>query len=267
MTTTTADQDRKSREKAFHDKTFADETRSTALKFYSVVESSWRCYEAILQRLCPGKHVLEYGCGPGSYSFFMAERGAHVTGIDISVTAIELANRRAASQSRCGTAAFFVMDAECLGFPDGSFDVVCGRAILHHLDMERSLSEIVRVLKENGRAVFVEPLGHNPFINLYRRRTPKLRTVDEHPLLTSDLATIKAKFQNVTFRYFHLCSLASVPLRGVPGYKGILRLLAAVDQALFAVCPFMRKYAWTVVMDISTPLRDSQADEPASAVV
>jgi ubiquinone/menaquinone biosynthesis C-methylase UbiE len=156
MTNAIEDQERKRREKDFHDKTFADETRNKALKFYTVVESSWRCYESILQSLCTGKTVLEYGCGPGSYAFFMAKLRAQVTGIDISVTAIDLANKRAADSGSTGTN-FYVMDAERLGFRDSSFDLVCGRAILHHLDVDRSLSEIARVLRENGTAVVVEP--------------------------------------------------------------------------------------------------------------
>jgi hypothetical protein len=48
-------------------------------------------------------------------------------------------------------------------------------------DLSLACSEIARVLRPGGPAIFVEPLGHNPLINAYRKRTPALRTVDEHP--------------------------------------------------------------------------------------
>jgi len=39
---------------------------------------------------------------------------------------------------------------------------------------------------EKGSAIFIDPLGHNPAINMFRRSTPDLRTEDEHPLLLED---------------------------------------------------------------------------------
>jgi SAM-dependent methyltransferase len=180
----------------------------------------------------------------------MAEKCARVTGIDISETAIRLAGQRAEASPLRGPC-FCVMDAERLGFVDETFDFVCGRAILHHLDIERSLSELERVPKHGGTAVFVEPLGHNPLINFYRKMTPSLRTVDEHPLISSDLVKIQSRFGEVRFRFFHFLSLTSVPFRGLPGYSYLLRLLDSLDQLLFRLLPFTRKYAWTIVIEMS----------------
>ena len=44
------------------------------------------------------------------------------------------------------------------------------------------LNEISRILKPNGKLLFIEPLGTNPLINFYRKLTPKSRSKDEHPL-------------------------------------------------------------------------------------
>ena len=71
---------------------------------------------------------------------------------------------------------FQVMNAEVLEFPDASFDLVFGVAILHHLDLDTACAEFLRVLRPSGTAVFLEPLGHNPFINLVRWATPAART-------------------------------------------------------------------------------------------
>jgi SAM-dependent methyltransferase len=46
-------------------------------------------------------------------------------------------------------------DAEALPFPDGSFDLVLGHAVLHHLpNLSRAFSEFHRVLTPGGRIVF-----------------------------------------------------------------------------------------------------------------
>ena len=57
---------------------------------------------------------------------------------------------------------FHLMDAHNLEFEDESFDFVYGCAILHHLDYNRALDEICRVLKPGGKILFAEPLGINP---------------------------------------------------------------------------------------------------------
>ena len=101
-------------------------------------------------------------------------------------------------------------NAEELTFPDESFDVVIGNGILHHLDLDRALSGIERVLKPGGWAAFREPLGHNPFVNAYRKLTPNQRTDDEHPLLVGDLRTIERYFPGSEHEYFNLLDLLSI---------------------------------------------------------
>ena len=104
----------------------------------------------------------------GSHAHFMATNGAaRVVGIDISDVAIEKA-RGASRAAGIENAEYRRMNAEFLEFDDNSFDLICGTAILHHLDLTRAYSELARVLKPGGLAVFMEPLGHNPLINVYR---------------------------------------------------------------------------------------------------
>ena len=86
------------------------------------------------------------------------------------------------------------MDANTLTFKDEMFDVVYGGAILHHLDVKKSISEIYRVLKPNGIILFTEPLNMNPFYKLYRYFNKKERTPDEHALVNKDFKIIKEKF-------------------------------------------------------------------------
>jgi len=82
---------------------------------------------------------------------------------------------------------FVLMDANNLSFPDNSFDIVYGGAILHHLDIEQSVGHIHRVLKPGGKILFLEPLNMNPLYKLYRYFNKNERTPDEHALVHKDL--------------------------------------------------------------------------------
>ncbi|MBI2504375.1 MAG: class I SAM-dependent methyltransferase [Candidatus Latescibacteria bacterium] len=241
------------REAAFHDRAFAERTRSAAGKFYAVTASSKGLYRELILRDCAGREVLEYGCGTGSHAFELAARGARVAGIDISPEGIAQARRRAAAEGLEDRLCLQVMDAEALEFPDQRFDLVCGSGILHHLDLERALAELCRVLKPGGRAVFFEPLGHNPLIALYRRLTPRLRSADEHPLRWGELQLIARHFARARFCFFHLSSLLAVPFRRLPGFGVLLGGLEALDRLLFRV-PFLRKQAWIVVVELEGPV-------------
>lgn len=208
-----------------------------------------------MERDCAGKRVLEYGCGTGSHAFALAERGAQVWGIDISREGIRLALEKARALGVEGRVVFQVMDAEALDFPDGYFDLICGSGILHHLHLQRALKEITRVLRLDGRAVFFEPLGHNPLINLYRRLTPGMRSPDERPLRQEDLERVRACFAEGNISYFHLSALAAAPLIGRRGFHTVLRLLERVDRMLFRL-PLLRRQAWIAVLDMKKPLKN-----------
>jgi ubiquinone/menaquinone biosynthesis C-methylase UbiE len=246
--------DRIQREKEFHDACFEEQTRQRAdvERFYKSANSSKAFYKGYLSAHCPGKRVLEYGCGADGYSIFLARLGACVTAIDISDVAIQVSRQRAISEGQ-GAIDYRVMDAEKLEFEDNIFDVVCGTAILHHLDFPRALGQIARVLKPNGSAVFIECLGHNPLINLYRRLTPHLRSPDEHPLRMGDLRRAKQQFESVDLRFFHLLSIAAIPFYRFPGSRVRTWLLDSVDTALCRVFPPLRRFCWAVAIVLSGP--------------
>jgi SAM-dependent methyltransferase len=47
-------------------------------------------------------------------------------------------------------------------YADSTFDAVYGSSVLHHLDLDRALREVFRVLRPGGRAAFAEPNLLNP---------------------------------------------------------------------------------------------------------
>ena len=241
------------REREFHNRVFADHSRSVAGKYYSVMRGSRQRYESVLNRYGHGSTVLEFGCGPGFFAPYLARRGASVTGIDISETAIAQAQERAVEQGVSGNLTLKVMNAEALEFPAHSFDLVCGVAILHHLDLDRAYGEIARTLKPGGRAVFLEPLGHNPLINLYRRMTPALRTEDEHPLLMRDLVLANRYFDERQNHFYTMHSLLAVPFRDTSIFNGLLNACEASDRPVFRAFPPARRLAWQVVIELARP--------------
>lgn len=221
-------------------------------RFYAVAESSKAAYVGRVLEGCKGLSVLEYGCGPGSCGPALAAAGATVTGIDISPAAISLARATAADGKVTDRLRLEVMDAENLSLGDAHFDRVCGSGILHHLDLARAVPEVVRVLRPDGEAVFFEPLGHNILINLFRRRTPELRTVDEHPLTSRDLRFIAAHFGGARISYYHLVSLLAAPLWRRAGFGAVRAALERVDRLLLSL-PWIRRQAWIAVLELSSP--------------
>ena len=243
---------RKERERNYHDERFASDPRRKLDKYYSANRGAKNFYAGKISRDCSNKKVLEYGCGTGSLSFDLVKRGARVTGIDISEVAIRKAKEMSLKKNIGGNLCFAVMDAEELGFEADEFSMVCGTGILHHLNVERAFKELSRVLNEEGRAVFVEPLGYNLLINLYRKTTPTLRSQDEHPLLRSDVELAGKYFMDVRIKHFHLLSLMAVPLRRMRGFNLLMKLVDRADGLLLSL-PLVKWFAWMVVLELKSP--------------
>jgi len=239
------DDARKSREREFHNATFSANTRESLSSAYRVTERAMARYHDRILEGARGATVLEYGCGPGTYSFQLAKVAKRVIGIDISEVAIAQARQRAAAAGVTNTE-FHVMDAEALTFPEATFDLVVGRAILHHLDLRRSFTTIRSVLRPGCHAVFLEPLGHNPALRIYRWLTPSMRTVDEHPLLMRDVKLAREYFDEVDIQPFVLTSLAAIPLAKTKAFGGVAKLFERLDDQLLSI-PLLQRYAWTSI--------------------
>jgi 2-polyprenyl-3-methyl-5-hydroxy-6-metoxy-1,4-benzoquinol methylase len=106
-----------------------------------------------------GARVLDVGCGVGRWSSLLAARGALVTGIDLSPTMIDLANRRADANGVATRCRFLVQDLAQLD-AGGTFDLVLGVTVLQHiLDAEALRAAVQRMsshLAPGGRMVLLE---------------------------------------------------------------------------------------------------------------
>jgi ubiquinone/menaquinone biosynthesis C-methylase UbiE len=109
--------------------------------------------------LAPGRLALELGCGTGIFLAKVARSGARVAGLDLTDDLLAKARARLAGAANV---ALVRGNAESLPFPDRSFDAVYGSSVLHHLDLDRALGEVYRVLRPGGCCVFTEPNILNP---------------------------------------------------------------------------------------------------------
>lgn len=200
-----------------------------------------------------GLRVLDLGCGHGEQSLILLERGARVSGIDISQRYIDDVNQ---CVKQAGYSSeqydFRVMDAHSLDFPDQEFDVVLGRGILHHLDLGVTLKEIRRVVKIGGRALFQEPLSANPILKIFRILTPYARTKDEKPLTPQDLDAIEGSWHSHNTYYGLVAApvavITSVFLRPFEN-NFLLRLADWVESRVNRI-PWVRPFNQYVLLNL-----------------
>lgn len=227
-------------EREFHNNRFkGGDNRHAQLKYYWAVARGAELYSLKVFEFSKNADALEYGCGAEPHGAKLINIAKSICAIDISDEAI-----KSASQAhRAPNLTLRVMDAMHMDFSDSSFDLVFGSGIVHHLDTMASACEISRVLRKNGKAIFWEPLGLNPLINVYRYFTPSARTPDEHPLRPHDIKIFRDHFYSVDLRFFGLTTLAAVPFRSSGAGGRTRRTLERVDDAILAI-PGLRYLAW-----------------------
>jgi len=120
------------------------------LRRENALRTPWVIQE--LEKRLPNKaNVLDIGCGAGLLSNPLAEAGHQVTGIDLSLSSLEVAKKHDATQR----VNYFQANAYSLPLEKSSFDVVCAMDILEHLEEPNLLiAEASRVLKPNGLFFF-----------------------------------------------------------------------------------------------------------------
>lgn len=131
-----------------------------------------------------GAEVLDFGCATGWLSLGLANLGCRAVGVDISPSALRLAQAYCAERGvRAGGAVRFVAyDGHRLPLEDSSVDrVVCFDAFHHVKDQAGTLIELARVLRPGGRIAMMEP---GPF----HSQTPQSQAeMSQHKVIENDI--------------------------------------------------------------------------------
>jgi SAM-dependent methyltransferase len=155
--------------------------------------------------------ALDFGCGAGRLTQALAAHFDEAHGVDISGPMVDEARRLASG--RAGNVTFHVNTAPDLSlFPAAHFDFVLSYIVLQHMPAPLALayvSEMLRVLRPGGIAVFQLPERHGPPQGMFdqRRLPPSVRnrlaqvkarvtrrpTMEMHPVSAYDVArTVEA---------------------------------------------------------------------------
>lgn len=109
----------------------------------------------------PGKQVLDVGCGGGILSEGMAERGANVTGIDMSDKALKVAEIHLLESGNHVNYRKVTVEDLANDMP-GQFDIVTCMEMLEHVPDPSSIVRACATLVKPGGEVFFSTLNRNP---------------------------------------------------------------------------------------------------------
>jgi SAM-dependent methyltransferase len=177
------------------------------------------------------------------FSRALAARGFRVTGMDLSPALIEFARQLG------GGPEYEVGDAECLPYPDGSFDGVFLAGVVHHFpDRSRMAKEVGRVVRRGGAFAAFDPNRRNPFMYLYRVKSspfysPKGVTPNEQPVRAEDVAAafgaagFVPKFDYVSVKYAYVASKLA---------RAALPIYNLAEAVMFAPAPLRRFRAFVL---------------------
>lgn len=203
-----------------------------------------------------GRSVLDYGCGPADFGLWLATEGAHVTVLDLSPAAVELALKRARASgvSVRGIAA----DAGRLEMlRDGEFDLVFACAALHHtMKYPGAVEELARILKPGARLVLCETWGGNPLLNAARKTRALLAGEAEEQgegiiLSRTGLRVLDPFFSDIRIRPLNLFAMAKRLLRGRFEHSWArlaIHSLEAADSVLLAAVPLLKNWCGEAVI-------------------
>jgi ubiquinone/menaquinone biosynthesis C-methylase UbiE len=132
---------------------YDDPIEDAAERFYQSEE--WRGIDKLLSHKFPCA-VLDIGAGRGISSYAFAKQGCTVTALEPDPSPIVGSQCIRSLFEKTGLSVTIVNDfGEQLPFQNDTFDIVYGRAILHHAkDLHKLCNEAARVLKKRGLFLF-----------------------------------------------------------------------------------------------------------------
>lgn len=142
-------------------------------------------------------HVLDIGCGTGQTASFLATNyGCNVSTIDVHPLMVEKAEKRFANEGL--DISVVLGDVQNMIFENDSFDFVLSESVISFTDIQKTLNEIARVLKEDGCMLMIEMTAEQTIPNDIKEQITKLYGIAEILTANEWIAHLqKAGFTNI----------------------------------------------------------------------
>jgi hypothetical protein len=123
--------------------------------------------------------------------------------------------------------------------------------MLHHLDLTRAFPELARIMRPGGRVLCVEALAYNPVIQLYRNRTPELRTAweKEHILSMREVKFAQQWFDVAKVKFFLMSAPLATFLPAGPVRRAGIAIAHAVDEVVTRI-PGLQLWSWQFAFEL-----------------
>jgi len=191
--------------------------------------------------------VLDYGCGTGILLEDLVKKYSQVYGIDVSpdmIKRIKINNNNLKSINvTCG---------ENLPFKDNFFNVIFCRGSLHHVEnLEKGISEIFRVLKNEGELILSEPNNDSLILRIPRKFYVKHSDHFDHEHHALESKSLIKLLENKKFEFKKLKRFVffAFPIGGLSDLMPLVKFLIIIDNILSKIF-FINRQSWHMIIRV-----------------
>jgi len=182
--------------------------------------------------------VLDFGCGSGRFSYWIAPRVKKVVGLEITPEMIDLAEKNRTSEN----VVFMLYDG--IHFPvfPYPFDIGLSVWVLQYMEMERlkkTVSELGRYLKPGGKVYFIEQASDNPkvgrpsikeYLNAFKES--KLECLQYYPIRNGRWWVLYLiRYGMIPQRFFSM-----IPRKEISQRRRKKKVISYYQDHLFVLC-------------------------------